>query len=137
MIEATRAQKKRWFEQRSRETMMTAGGSDSVSRLLSPLEVRLEPDKCISNLRFDFLDRLCDRRPIGERYLSGDVNLHIHASAGEGVWCFTFEAVDSVQVDPLKAGMNGDAPIPLTGDETRGPMNGGSTAQTRHSRLRR
>jgi hypothetical protein len=43
-----------------------------------PSKVRFERNKCISNLRFDFLDGLWNGRPIGERYAATGVNLHLH-----------------------------------------------------------
>jgi hypothetical protein len=54
---------------------------------LLPLKVGLELPKCICNPRFDFLDRLNDRRSIFERYLSKDMHLHIHCSACEWMYC--------------------------------------------------
>lgn len=61
------------------------------SARLSPLEVRLEISKCASNIIFEFLERLKDRRSVVERYRAGDVHLHLHFIAGERMWCATLE----------------------------------------------
>lgn len=64
-----------------------------AGNFLSPLEIRLECSKCISNARLDFLQRLYDRRPIFERYAASDINLHLHGRlSGYGMGCLTFEA---------------------------------------------
>src|ERR1700730_7241190 len=74
---------------------------------LSPLELRLERNKCISNLSFDFLKRLYDRRSIGERYAAGDMNLHVHGTEN-GMGCLTCVAgnqrkiVFKASVDPSR-----------------------------------
>jgi hypothetical protein len=57
-------------------------------------------------LRFDFLDRLYDRRSVSERYAAGHVNLHLHGKLpGNGMWCYTFLAQTSTEV-LLKTGMD-------------------------------
>ncbi len=77
------------------------------------LELRLERNKCISNLRFNFLDRLYDRRlSIGESYAAGHVNLHLHGRlTGDGMWCFTFVAPTATEVF-LKTGMDVESGVP-------------------------
>ena len=64
---------------------------------LTPLEVRLERNKCISNLSLDFFERLYDRRPIWERYVAGHVNLHVHGSI-DGMRCCAWVAANLTQV---------------------------------------
>lgn len=71
---------------------------------MTPLKLRLEISKRISNLRLDFLQRLYDRRPIIKRYVRGYVNFHLH-SAKNGVRCVTFIANDLTQVS-VRAGMD-------------------------------
>jgi len=45
---------------------------------LSPLELRLEISKCISNLEFDLLKRVYDGQAILEGYEKREVELHVH-----------------------------------------------------------
>jgi hypothetical protein len=58
-----------------------------MSGPLSGLEVRLEVFKSIDNAEFDFLQRVCDRRSIVERYRRNKIELHIHYLAGDRGWC--------------------------------------------------
>jgi hypothetical protein len=92
---------------------------------LTPLELRLERGKRISNASFDFLKRLYDWHPtekrrslvsIGERCVSGDVNLHIHLHAGERMWCLTFEAVNPVKIF-LQSRVDSNCDVAPAGDD--------------------
>jgi len=56
-----------------------------------PLELRLERLKCLSNLEFDFLKRLYDRRSIAELYRGSEQSLHIHFRTVSG-YCATYRA---------------------------------------------
>src|SRR5258708_36465697 len=47
---------------------------------LTPLEVRLEISKRISNLRFELLKRVYDGRAIVEGYEKGEVECHVHGT---------------------------------------------------------
>ncbi len=47
------------------------------------LELALEDSKKFSNLRYELLQLLYDRRTIAERYLNGEACVHIHPLAGE------------------------------------------------------
>lgn len=75
---------------------------------LTPLELRLEVSKTASNLTFEFLERLKDRRSIVERYCAGDVNLHIHFAARQRVFCLTVERADDPAQIGVQTGMNRD-----------------------------
>ncbi len=65
--------------------LVRPGGNEPV-----PLELRLERLKRFGNLKLDFLQRLYNRRPIGEQYRQGDRELHIHFLPG--ATCATFRA---------------------------------------------
>jgi len=59
------------------------------------LELRLERIKCLSNLQFQLLEYVYDRRSIAERYVDGGVTLHIHGFAtGDYRFCATWRRVD-------------------------------------------
>lgn len=103
-------------EQRDTRTFAPTGRREAGSSRL-PLELGLEISKRVSNLRLDFIKRVGDQRPIFERYLAKDVNLHIHVHASERMWCLTFEALDPVQIIPLKAGVDGNAASAFDQDE--------------------
>src|SRR5258708_4021894 len=64
---------------------------------LTPLEVRLEVSKCISNLSLDFLECPYDRRSIWERYVAGHVNLHVHGSI-DSMRCCAWVAANPTEV---------------------------------------
>ena len=64
---------------------------------LTPLEVRLEVSKCISNLSLDFLECPYDRRSVWERYVAGHVNLHVHGSI-DGMRCCAWVAANPTEV---------------------------------------
>jgi hypothetical protein len=72
----------------------------------SPLEVRLEASKCLNDARQDFINPLDDGRSIAERYLAGDVHLHLHMAIG-GMFCATHDAVNPHKVS-FKAVPKGD-----------------------------
>jgi hypothetical protein len=67
--------------------------SPGSALLSSSRKIRLEFLKRLSNEQGDYLKRLYDRRPISERYLSGEFDLHIHF-AGNGMWCAMYRASD-------------------------------------------
>lgn len=53
---------------------------------LTPLELRIEVGKSLSNLRYQLLQSFYNRRSLAERYANGNIALHIHFLAGqEGV----------------------------------------------------
>jgi hypothetical protein len=58
-----------------------------MSASLSPLELRLERFKRLSNARLDFLKRLGDSRTLAEQYLNGDGGFHLHMLFGGAAWC--------------------------------------------------
>ena len=83
-----------------------AGSAEGIGSSLSSLEVLLEVGKRISNFRLDFLDCLYDRRPVFERYLAGDVDLHLHGRVPSyGMVCVTLEAQASRNV-PFETGVD-------------------------------
>jgi hypothetical protein len=62
-----------------------------MSAPLSPLEIRLERFKRASNARLDFLKRLGNGGSIGEKYLQGNMNLHLHFFSG-GEYCIEYKS---------------------------------------------
>ena len=60
-----------------------------MSAPLTPLELRLEVSKRISNLQLNYLKRLGDRRSIIERYCGGEAELHIHIAMNR-MMCATY-----------------------------------------------
>jgi hypothetical protein len=84
---------------------------------LPPLEIRLEISKRISNAGFEFMERVCDKRPISERYCSGDVDLHIHGFSGKRMFCYTLKAADSMPVvAAIQSGINIDPIFTVAGN---------------------
>ena len=61
-----------------------------MSAPLSPLELRIEISKRLSNAGFDFLERLCDRRAVAEQYFNGDGDVHIHLFFSGRAWCANY-----------------------------------------------
>ncbi len=55
------------------------------------LEFRIERSKQVSNLEFELLQRLYDRRSIAERYTKGEVSLHMHIQQISGaIFCAVY-----------------------------------------------
>jgi hypothetical protein len=77
----------------------------SPGLLSSSRKIRLEFLKRLSNEQGDYLKRLYDRRPISERYLSGEFDLHIHF-AGNGMWCQGPIPSRSDQQQPVRVSRN-------------------------------
>ena len=54
------------------------------------LEFRLERIKRLGNLHFELLECFYNGRSIAERYVDGDVLLHVHGLASDYRFCATF-----------------------------------------------
>lgn len=56
------------------------------------LELRLIAEKHLSNLLFEFMERFQDQSSILERYIRGELALHVHFVKPSGIGCFLIEA---------------------------------------------
>ncbi len=58
------------------------------------LELRLERIKRLSNLKFQLLESVYDRRSVVERYVDGDIVIHVHGFASDYRFCATWHRGD-------------------------------------------
>jgi len=63
---------------------------------LTPLELRLEVSKRLSNLRLELLKCLYDRHSIIERYSLGVIELHVHFAL-DGMHCARYRRVNPIE----------------------------------------
>lgn len=89
---------------------------DGAPAFTNSLELRLERFKRLGNLELDYLNRLNDRRPIGELYVSGEIDLHIHFSM-DGMWCATYRCADSIEIPITDSRIPKSSVVPLDADK--------------------
>lgn len=75
-------------------------------RAVTSLEIRLERIKRRSNLALDYLKRLYDWRPVGELYVSGEIELHVHFLTSGGMACARFHARNTEKSQAVRIGEN-------------------------------
>jgi len=59
-----------------------------------PLELRFEITECLANDRYKLLKLFYNRDTIAERYLNGNILLHVHVLTGENRFCATWRRGD-------------------------------------------
>jgi hypothetical protein len=71
---------------------------------LLPLELRVEHNKYIGDLQFEFLKRFYDRESILKRYIRGDIDVHLHGVIGRRRCCLISRVIggDTVWVNNRK-----------------------------------
>ena len=58
------------------------------------LELWLERINSLGNLRLELLKTFYDRHSIAERYVNGNITLHVHGLTGENRFCATWRRSD-------------------------------------------
>ena len=76
-----------------------AGVRRDANGELSPLELRVEVTKDLGNLRLELLKTFYDRRSVAERYLDGNIALHVHLLTGKNSFCAAWRKSDGNRTD--------------------------------------
>ena len=85
---------------------------------LSRLELRIEHLNRLSDIEDEFLKRLYDRRSVGEQYCSGgQLNLHVHFRASEGMWCAEYRKRQAVEIGIFSKDINCCDQLPTDANE--------------------